>query len=414
MRVALYYPWIYLTSGAERVILELSGRSRHQWTLFTSHYNPGTTFPAFVGRDVVQVGNVSVDRSIGAVAKAGVDMLRLRLPLKNFDALVVICEGLGDLILFRNSELPAICVCLTPLRLVFDAEYRTRALNGRSWISRMVIAAGAAVFRRLDRVAWKSYRKVFCISEEAKRRALAGKLAAQSKPEILYVGLGLEPQAPSEDFDRFFLLPGRIMWTKNIELGIEAFRRFRSSRPEFSDFRLVIAGIVDQKSKPYLEKLKQLSVDDGNVEFRIFPSDDELAALYRRCYGVLFTSFNEDWGIVPLEAMAFGKPVIAVDQGGPRETVLHEINGFLEKPEPDAFAGRMGQLAADPSLAMGMGQQGRTHSKRFSWGTFTDRIDQTIDDLAMGMNGQDSRTEANTTSSGPSCLAVTHGGNGRI
>jgi glycosyltransferase involved in cell wall biosynthesis len=354
-----------------------------------------------------------VDRSIGAVAKAGLDMLRLRVPLKEFDALVVVCEGLGDLIVFRNSGQPTICVCLTPLRLVFDSEYRARTLNGRSWISRMVIATGSAVFRHLDRLAWKRYRQVFCISEEAKRRALAGKLAAQSEPEILHVGLGFEPQAPSEEFDRFFLLPGRIMWTKNIELGIEAFQRFRSNLLDARGFRLVIAGLVDQKSKPYLEKLRQLAAGDPNVEFRIFPTDDELAALYSRCYGVLFTSFNEDWGIVPLEAMAFGKPVIAVDQGGPRETVLHEINGFLEKPEPDAFAGRMRQLAADPSLAIRMGRQGRTHSNGFSWGTFTDRIDRAIDSLPVGMNRADSRTESNPASPGPSCLEVTHSGNGR-
>ena len=47
MRVALYYPWIYLTSGAERIILELSGRSRHSWTLFTSHFAPEQTFQVF-------------------------------------------------------------------------------------------------------------------------------------------------------------------------------------------------------------------------------------------------------------------------------------------------------------------------------------------------------------------------------
>src|SRR5207302_9764635 len=67
MRVGLYYPWIYLTSGAERVILELSGRSRHQWTLLTSHFAPEQTFPGFADRKVVELDRVPVDRSIGAV-----------------------------------------------------------------------------------------------------------------------------------------------------------------------------------------------------------------------------------------------------------------------------------------------------------------------------------------------------------
>jgi hypothetical protein len=43
MKVALYYPWVYLTSGAERTILELTGRSRHEWTIFTNRFEPENT-----------------------------------------------------------------------------------------------------------------------------------------------------------------------------------------------------------------------------------------------------------------------------------------------------------------------------------------------------------------------------------
>ena len=45
MKVALYYPWVYLTSGAERTILELTAHSRHQWTIFTNRFDPDGTFP---------------------------------------------------------------------------------------------------------------------------------------------------------------------------------------------------------------------------------------------------------------------------------------------------------------------------------------------------------------------------------
>jgi len=381
MKVALYYPWIYLTSGAERSILELTGRSRHDWTLFTSHYDPAHTFPGFSERNVVQVGNVSVDRRLGPVAKSGYQILKLRLPIERFDALVVVCEGLGDLIVFRNAKVPVICLCLTPLRLVFDAAYRARTTQGRGPGAKLTIAMGSAVFRWVDRLAWKKYTRVFCISEEVKRRAMSGKLAPEHKLEVLRVGLGFEPSKPSGCFEHFFLLPGRIMWTKNIELGIEAFKIFRAERPEHRDFRLVVAGIVDRKSEPYLERIRALAAEDPHIEFRIFPSDAELADLYSRCYGVLFTAFNEDWGIVPLESMAFGKPVISTDQGGPRETVLHEVNGFLESPNPQAFARRLTELAGDQARAESMGKAGHIHSRRFTWTEFTDRIDRMIEEI---------------------------------
>jgi glycosyltransferase involved in cell wall biosynthesis len=358
----------------------MTGRSRHDWTLFTSHFAPHQTFPEFANRRVVEVDKVPVDRSVKAVAQAAVNALRLRLPLEGFDALVVVCEGIGDLVVFRNDQCPTICVCLTPLRLVFDPEYRARAMDSRGAIAKLLINVASKVFCALDRRAWRRYERVFCISEEAKRRAIAGGLVAGDRAEVLHVGLGVDSAAASDVFERFFLIPGRIMWTKNIQLGIEAFRRLLARTPVARDFKLVIAGIVDKKSEPYLAALRAAAVDLP-VEFRIFPSDAELAKMYHTCYGVLFTAFNEDWGIVPLEAMAFGKPVIAVNAGGPRETVSPGVTGFLEEPTAEAFAVRMAQLVGDPAEARRMGSMGHQHSRRYSWKTFTDRIDAAIDDL---------------------------------
>ena len=379
MRVALYYPWIYLTSGAERVILELSGRSRHDWTIFTSHYEPQHTFPGLAARRIVSSGDISVSRNIGSVLRASWKVLNLKLPLENVDALVVVCEGIGDLVLFRNSSVPAFCICLTPLRLAFDPAYRRRVTEARMPMERVAIRAGTSAFTLLDRFAWRSYKRIFCISQEVKNRVLSGNLATPEKLEVAHVGLGFEPEAPSDVFEPFFLVPGRIMWTKNLDLAINAFGEFRRQNMAFGDFRMVIAGIVDKKSENYFADLRRHAESIGNVEFKVFPSDAELADLYSRCYGVLFTAFNEDWGIVPLESLAFGKPVICVDSGGPRESVRHGVDGFLEPAEPRRFSARMAELAMDPGRAASMGRAGHMNVKRFSWMSFTKRIDDAID-----------------------------------
>ena len=52
MRVALYYPWLYLKSGVERTLLELVTRSRHDWTFITNHYHRDQTYPEFQQLDV--------------------------------------------------------------------------------------------------------------------------------------------------------------------------------------------------------------------------------------------------------------------------------------------------------------------------------------------------------------------------
>jgi glycosyltransferase involved in cell wall biosynthesis len=377
-RVALYYPWIYLTSGAERTILELTGHSRHEWTIFTNYYDREATFPGFSGRRVVELTRVSVRRSIRAVARAGWQIVTQRLPLDDFDALVIVCEGLGDLVLFRNADRPAFCICLTPLRPVFDEEYRRRALHGRGVLGRLAFRAGSAVFAAVDRLAWRRYRRIFCISEESRRRALRGRLASEDRLEVLHVGLGVRSPEPSDRFEPFFLVAGRIMWTKNLELAIEAFRRFGRANPGHR-FRLVIAGMVDGKSRGYLDALRAQAADLPGVEFHIAPSDQELADLYSRCHAVLFTAFNEDWGIVPLEAMAFGKPVIATNRGGPREVVQPGIQGFLEPAEPDAFAARLSELASDLPRAREMGRAGFRHAARFTWERYGEQIDAAID-----------------------------------
>jgi glycosyltransferase involved in cell wall biosynthesis len=379
-RVALYYPWIHLTSGAERTILALTAHSRHSWTLLTHHFDPAGTFPDLRNREVVQIGHVTARRSIGAVAQSAWRIMRQPLPLDGYDALVVLCEGLGDLVLFRSKTCPAFCICLTPLRAAFDPEYRRRAIQQRNFFARTLLRCGLSVFRAVDRMAWKSYTRVFCISEETRRRVLDGRLAPAARLEVLNIGLGIRGDAPSEIFEPVFLVPGRIMWTKNIELAIAAFALFRSHLETGRRFRLVIAGMVDKKSEPYLATLKAAAASVPDVEFIIAPTDAQLHELYRTCYAVLFPAFNEDWGIVPVEAMSFGKPVIATNRGGPRETVTPNVDGFLEQPDPAAFAARMSELARSTSRARTMGLAGFVRSLAFSWQHFAAGIDQAIEE----------------------------------
>ena len=70
-------------------------------------------------------------------------------------------------------------------------------------------------------------------------------------------------------------------------------------------------------------------------------SDEQRALLLAACTAVVYTPQHEHFGIVPLEAMAAGRPVIACDSGGPRETVLHGQTGLLCEPTPAAFAAAM-------------------------------------------------------------------------
>lgn len=381
MKVALYYPWVYLKSGAERSILELTRRSRHDITIFTNHYDSIQTYPEFADHKIVELPCVPVERSFFRVMQSGLRIATQRLDLSGYDTLLVVCEGLGDMIVLRNHDKPVSCLCLTPMRPVFDEAYQRIYLQGKGLMARLKLSLFGAVYRQIDRFAWQYYRKVLCISREISRRVLIGKLAPEEKLGYAFPGIDYAKLCPTGRMEKYFLLPGRIMWTKNIELGIESFLKFRHAFPEGSEFKLIVAGLVDKKSLPYFESLQKLAGDSNGIEFVQHPDDQRLYDLYDRAYAVLFTPFNEDWGIVPLEAMAYAKPVIAVKRGGAKETVIHGENGLLAEPLPEDFAQCMAILAASSDEARRMGENGRNYVKRFDWQHFVAAVDTMLEEI---------------------------------
>jgi glycosyltransferase involved in cell wall biosynthesis len=378
LRICVYYPWLYLTSGCERTIIEIARRSRHTIHIVTNEYQPDATFPELKELDVEVLSRVPVKRTIGAVGLAAWRLLRQRLDVKRYDALLVVCEGLGDLVALRHPELPAFCLCMTPLRIAFDPEYRRNYLPTKPPAQRAAIRAGAWMFAVVDRIAWRRYRRIFPISWEIQRRIIRGRLATAERMQLLHPGVDLEAFTAAPWREKVFFVPGRIMWTKNLELAIDAFRLFRN-RTGDNEWRLRIAGTVDRKSEPYLEKLRQHAAGDPKIEFCIRPSDDELRAMYRDCFLTLFTAFNEDWGLVMIEAMASGKPVVALNRGGPLEIVRHEVDGLLAEGTPSAFADAMSRLATDPVLYGRLAANAAVGAARFGWQPFIEALDEAIE-----------------------------------
>lgn len=317
MKIALYYPWIYLKSGIERTILETVKRSKHQYTIYTSHYDPNGTFPEFKKLKVIELKKIPVRRNIFSVIKASITIALQKIDLNNFQLFMVHSEGIGDLILIRNHKIPAVCFCHTPLRPVFDPEYKKRAKAKRSPARRVLYSIFDILFRNTDILLWKRYKYIFFNSKESLRRAKHGRLVSkQTKYITLHPGVDWENIKPGKKFEKYFLVPGRIMWTKNIELAIDSFKLFNS---KIGDYKLIIAGMVDKKSKKYSKSLRKMSPINKNIIFITNPSDKKMASLYSNCFTALSTAFNEDWGITTIEANAYGKPVIAVNMGGLRK-----------------------------------------------------------------------------------------------
>ncbi len=375
MNVALYYPWIYLRGGAERALLETVTRSRHNWTIYTNHFEPQSTFPEFATLRVVPLSNVPVRRDMSAVLGAALTVALQRVNFESHDRAVVFSEGLGNLMAGR-TRVPTTCVCLTPLKVAYDAITNERFFMNAP---RRGYRAAFAVYRAVDRHTWRHYDKVFCISEAVRRRLVTHRLVDPARIEVVYPGVDHTRFFPIGRSDPYFLLPGRIMWQKNIELALESWRFFKP-HPSDNPFQLVIAGMVDQKSRAYLEALQRSVAWREDVHFVVSPTDDALRKLYQDSHAVLFTAPNEDFGLVPLEAMACGKTVIAPGCGGPTETVVDGSTGLLVPSETRSFAAAIRTLVFMPDdVRQAMERDARQRAIQFDWDRFIRPIDDHLD-----------------------------------
>jgi len=362
----------------ERVILEIVQRSRHRYTVFTNHLNYAQTYPEFRDlHDVVALDQVPVDRSFGAVLRAARTIAMQKLDLQDYDALLVSSEGLGDLITFRNHDQPVVCFCHTPVRPVYDPVYRATWLAEHP-SARIPLAMFSLGYHAITRLAWRYYRRVFANSREVAARIARGRLCPPDRVEVLHPGVDLDRIRPSFRYEPYFLCAGRIKWTKNVGFAIDAFREFQRIQTAASRWRLVIAGGVDAGSRGYLADLEQRAPPASGITFHLNPSTAELDRLYDGASALIFPSLNEDWGLVPLEAMAFGKPVLAVNRGGPTESVVDGETGFLLEPTPAAFAERMSWLADRPEGLRRLGRAAADRARQYSWTSFVGRLDDYI------------------------------------
>ncbi len=161
------------------------------------------------------------------------------------------------------------------------------------------------------------------------------------------------------DRERFVVGLGSFHSIKGIDLAIKAMSLLSRPRP-----RLI--WISNSVSKTYEDEMNRLASSLG-VELAVKEAipDAELVTILNRATLLIYTSRLEPFGFAPLEANACGLPVVAVAEGGVRETIEDGINGFLVDPEPAAIARVTARLLRNPNLTRQIGQQAAAHVQQF-------------------------------------------------
>ncbi len=196
---------------------------------------------------------------------------------------------------------------------------------------------------------------------------------AHRDPEVI-ARLGLDP-------DTFvFLHVGRLAAEKGVERILEAYQLATASLTGRRPIHLIVAG--DGPALPGLRAAAPAGVTFlGNLD-RLHT----LPALYASADGFLFASHTETLGLVILEAMASGQPVIAAPAGGVADHLRDGENGLAYPPgDVAAMARAMETLATTPTLRAYLAEGARQTAEALSWEAELDRLDQSYGEIAAAM-----------------------------
>lgn len=322
MKVALVHDYLKEYGGAERV-LEAFHEIWPEAPVITSVY-----LPEFLGPHKERFQNWDIRPSFFQKVpfrEKLISPMRLfssrifeSFDLSSYDAVVVSATGayIPNLII-RGEGTLFVCYCHTPPRYLY--EYPTARNWKKTFWGRV---AGEYINHRLRLTDYLAgQRPDFFITNS---NEVAGRIskfyrrpATVVYPPVEIVDKVLKTKKKEERNKKsYYLAGGRLARAKHIDLAIEAANKL--------GLRLKIFG---KAFAGYESQLKKMAGE--TVEFTGEVTEDELIDLYRNCKALIYPSEFEDFGIMPVEAQALGKPVIAYRSGGVEESIIEGKTGLF-------------------------------------------------------------------------------------
>jgi glycosyltransferase involved in cell wall biosynthesis len=157
-------------------------------------------------------------------------------------------------------------------------------------------------------------------------------------------------------FDHFYTV-SRFDHIKRVGLVVQAMRRVNTDVP------LIVGGAGPEEAR-----IRELAEGDPRIRFAGFQNDSQVRENYRNALAVPFVPWQEDYGLIAVEAMQCAKPVITMaDSGGPCELVEDGVSGVVCEPTVEGLAAAMQRFADDPGLARTMGRAALERGRSITW-----------------------------------------------
>jgi glycosyltransferase involved in cell wall biosynthesis len=309
VKVAIVHYWLVDRRGGERVVEALC-ELYPQADLFTNVYDPAPFAGTLSGHTVrtTFVNSLPFARRLLEPYLPLMPIALEQLDLRGYDLVISSESGPAKGVIVAPDVLH-VCYCHSPMRYAWDlyVDYLREA----------------GFFKRLAMRPLLHYLRVWD-QASAQRPDLIIANSAHTRARVLkYWRRDAEVIPPPVDVARFartnvstgeyYLCAGQLMTYKRVDLAVTAFNEL--------GLPLVVAG-----AGPQLDALKKQA--NANVTFLGWTPDDELTRTIAGCKALVFPG-EEDFGIVPVEAMAAGRPVIAFRRGGALDSVIEGVTGVF-------------------------------------------------------------------------------------
>jgi len=316
-KIALFHPWIKSCGGGEKVVLELLEKSKHNFDVYTWVYDEKNTFEEFKRYKI----NILAPKFVKKLSKLhlmrGLFLLISlfkKIPLKEYDKFLISTSGVGEFITFRNYKKGQTHSYIhTPLREANKKIVKWNLENRyRSFFKKQIYLVAVKVYRIFEKRAWKKLDVIIFNSELSESRAKEHSLIKNQKTCIIPPPISFSKfKKAKTKTGKVFVYVSRLNPPKRQDLLIEAWKLFSEKN---KGYKLILIGTPDNKK--YHEKLLNLSKEEKSIEIKSNVSNKELKKLISESFAGLFLGYQEDFGIIPLEIISAGKPLLATDEGG--------------------------------------------------------------------------------------------------
>jgi glycosyltransferase involved in cell wall biosynthesis len=358
MRTAIVHYWLLNRRGGEKV-LDAICRLLPDADIFTLFCNP-ETLSAEVRRHRITTSFLNPLRRWHRSLLPLMPMALESFDLRGYD-LVVSSESGPAKGVITSSGTRHLCYCHTPMRYLWDLYPAYRNEWTRSRWKRAAMTPLSSYLRLWDFASAARVDRFLANSENVRGRIWK---TYRRDSEVVHPPVDVESfeWKPAEDY---FLIVSELVPYKQVSTAVRLFAK--------TGRRLKIAG-----GGPELRHLRRMAAP--NVEFLGRVSDVELRDLYARSRALLLPG-EEDFGITPVEALASGKPVIALGRGGALETVPPGGGVFYDDASPEGLAEALQRFEKlEPQIRHAELQE---HARRFSEAEFARKMTAALEELRL-------------------------------